>query len=238
MKTLIAGDLHCGDPKSGHLEFLEVLKSLEGVNRIILAGDVCDFWVSNLKKVLIEVEPLFTYLFSKFGDQFYYLLGNHDFNLEPMRRFCPNIKERVIFFAKPSNKKICVLHGHQFYPGTYLQSRTAKVVAWLVSHFDKWVNIDTRKTLVSLSQQIANDPYDKILAEYEKNVAGAAEGKYDVIVTGHTHLADIKKLTERILYVNCGSNLQSRNYVLMYDSVAELWDYSSGEPKMILMSDI
>jgi UDP-2,3-diacylglucosamine pyrophosphatase LpxH len=238
VKTLIASDLHIPDVKSGHREFLETLKGLDNVSRVILAGDTLDFWVAGLKQVLVEAEPLLTYLFSRFGDQFYYLLGNHDLNLEPMRKFCPNIKERVIFFAKPSNKKICVMHGHQLYPGNYLQSKTARVVAWLVSHFDKWVNTDTRKTLVSLSQQIANDPYDKILAEYEKNMAGAAEGKYDVIVTGHTHLADIKKLTDRILYVNCGDNLQSRNYVLMYDSVVELYDYSSGEPKLLEMSNI
>jgi len=203
-----------------------------------VAGDLCDFWVSSLKNILIEAEPLFTYLFSRFGDQFFYLLGNHDLNLEPLRKFCPNIRERVIFFAKPSNKKICVMHGHQLYPGTYLQSRTARVIAWLVSHFDRWANVDTRKTLVSLSEQIRNDPYEKILKEYEKNVAGAAEGKYDVIVTGHTHLACIKKLTEKVLYVNCGSNLQHRNFVLMYDSVVELYDYSSGKPVLMEMSNI
>jgi UDP-2,3-diacylglucosamine pyrophosphatase LpxH len=224
MVTLIVSDLHLGDSKSGHRDFLEFLELQPDVKRLVIAGDLCDFWVSNLKDILSEGSYLFRYINRRFGQHVYYLLGNHDSDLRPLKDVFPQIKNRVIFFMG-DKKKVVVLHGHTIDPNDYIRTRKARVIAWFINKFDRWAHIDTRKMLVGLADQIQNDPYDKLLLQYEKNLTEAFSGKYDIVVTGHTHSMGIKKIDGKLVYCNCGDWLQHRTGLRFYTNKIELVEY-------------
>lgn len=232
MVTLVVSDIHLGDFKSGHRDLLDFLELQPDVKRLIIAGDLCDFWVSNLKNILLGGSYLFRYIHRRFGQHAYYLLGNHDSDLRPLKDVFPQIKDRVIFFVG-EQKKVVVLHGHTIYPNSYIRTRKSKVIAWFINKFDRWAHIDTRKMLVGLADQIQNDPYDKLLAQYEENIVENFQGKYDIVVTGHTHHAGLKDLSSGILYCNTGDFLQHRTGLRFSTNKIELVEYKDGTIKRL-----
>jgi UDP-2,3-diacylglucosamine pyrophosphatase LpxH len=232
MVTLIASDIHCGDSKSGHEDFIKFLDLQPDVVRLVIAGDLCDFWVANLKTVISECSDLFKYIHLRFKDQLYLLPGNHDEDLRDLKSVFPRVRDRVIFFIG-DKKKVVVLHGHQIDPNDYIRTRKAKVIAWLINKFDKWAHVDTRKMLVGLADQIHNDPYDKLLEQYEKNIITNFEGKFDYVVTGHTHHACLKDLGHGVVYCNTGDFMQHRTALRFHNNKIELVEYKDKTVKRI-----
>jgi len=232
MVTLIASDLHIGDGKSGHKDFLEFLELQPDVRRLVIAGDLCDFWVSNVKDIIETGSYLFKYIHLRFGQHVYYLTGNHDADLRPLKDVFPQIKDRVIFFIG-DKKKVVVLHGHTLDPNDYIRTRRARIIAWFINKFDGWARIDTRKTLVGLADQIQNDPYDKLLEQYEKNLATTFTGKYDFVVTGHTHYPGLKVLSDKLTYCNTGDFMQHRTALRFHSNKIELVEYKDKTVKRI-----
>lgn len=235
MSTLIVSDLHVGDNKSGHLDLYNFLQASPDVDELIIAGDLFDFWVTSVGRALKEGNYLLDYIYYRFGKKAIYLTGNHDEDLQYVDSI-NGIKIKQFHRIEIAGKKIMVCHGHQYDTGVYINQAEwlARINAWLVNKADKWFNIDTRKWLVSLSDRVDGDPYDKLIFTYELNLKREFENLFDVIITGHTHLPLIKTMGN-LVYVNTGDWMQNRTALLIEeeDSSISLLDYSDGEIHLV-----
>ena len=222
--TVFISDIHIPDGKSKHVELLDYLKERQkDIHKIILVGDILDLWVTSIDEALVAATPLFDFIYNNYPNKFHYLLGNHDAALLPLKKFFPFMHTSLQFPI--GNKKAICLHGHVLDDNPYLKTKFSRFMAWLINKFDRWANIDTRKSLVSLSEQIQNDPYDKLIADYEQSIVDVFEGKFDYVITGHTHLFPyIKKLND-IVYINLGDSLQHSTLMMAKPEGFYLYDY-------------
>jgi UDP-2,3-diacylglucosamine hydrolase len=223
MATIFFSDVHCGDDKSKHAKLLEYLQARQkDIDKIVIVGDLLDLWVASFGKSLSVASPLLDYIAANYQSRFHYILGNHDWDLLPLKTMFPFIHKSLRF---PVGKKSAIaLHGHLLDPDPYVKTRFSHVMAWFINKFDRWAKVDTRKSLLALSERIKNDPYDKILQQYEANLVGAFEGKFDYIITGHTHIPGIKILNG-IVYLNVGDQMQHSTVLVGKKDGFYLFDY-------------
>jgi UDP-2,3-diacylglucosamine pyrophosphatase LpxH len=224
MATLLVSDLHIGDGKSKYLDFLAYLEKTENIDKLVLVGDTFDFWVSGLDNCLELGKPLIDYVVSRFGhDNLHILVGNHDASLFFLRDTLPFIHKSLRF---PVGDKIAVcLHGNVLDDNPYLKTRFSHYMAWFINKFDAWAKIDTRKSLVSLSERIKDDPYDKVIADYEQKIADVFDGKFDYVITGHTHLFPYIKKLNNLIYFNIGDSMQHSTLLIAKKDGFYLYDY-------------
>ena len=240
MSTLIVSDIHIGDYKSGHQDFMAFLDTQPDVKKLIIAGDLFDLWVVGAGRALKEGQYLLNYIAQRFGRNAIYLTGNHDEDFKYLQTL-NDIRVKEFHAMRYNDKRVLVCHGHQYDSSFYLDKVEwlARFNAWLVNRVDKTFGIDTRKWLVSLSEGIENDPYDKLIFTYEYNLKKEFTNVHDVIITGHTHLACIKEFTN-LVYINTGDSMQHRTAVLFDDEEGSisLVDYSNKEIEVIHKTEI
>ena len=229
MITLIASYLHIGDYKSGYRDFMNFLDSQDDIGHLIVAGDFFDLWVVGTGRALKEGKYVIDYLSERFGNNVAYLTGNHDEDFKHLKSL-NGIRIKRFHVFKYGTKRILVCHGHEYDPSPYLTTfrSLAKFNAWVVNKTDQLFGIDTRKWLVSLSDQVENDPYDKLLFTYEFNLRKEFSGVHDIVITGHTHQPCIKEFTD-LVYINVGDSMQHRTAVLFDDELGifNLLNYKS-----------
>lgn len=222
----IFSDVHFGNVKSKHKQLLTYLQlNRHRISTIVAAGDLIDTWVCPLEESLEEAKPLFEFLAKYYYGQFIYLLGNHDEDIHPICSILPFIMSSLNIIV--NNKRIIVLHGHILDPNPYIQTKLSRWMAWFINKFDGWANVDTRKSLVSLSERIKNDPYDQLLEQFETNLFSTFSGKYDIVVTGHTHRPEFRRLHD-LLFVNAGDSTEHSTLVLLDERELSLVDYQTG----------
>ena len=229
MSTLIVSDLHIGDFKSGHMDLIRALERQPDVRRLIIAGDLFDLWVAGPGRALKEAQYLLDYLDTGFKGEVIYLTGNHDEDFRYLKSL-NGIPVKDFHTIKWKDKRILVFHGHQYDKSFYLDKVgvLARFNAWLVNKTDKLFNMDARKWLISLSEGIENDPYDKMIFTYEHTLQTEFSGVHDVVITGHTHLPVIKRLNG-LIYINCGDFMQHRTGVIYEEELGSfsLVDFSN-----------
>jgi UDP-2,3-diacylglucosamine pyrophosphatase LpxH len=223
MATVFFSDVHCGDSKSRHAQLLEYLSARQkDIDKIVIVGDLLDLWVSSFGEALSVASPLLEYISTNYAGRFHYILGNHDWDLLPLKNIFPFIHKSLRF---PVGNKIAVaLHGHLLDPDPYTKTKFSHYMAWFINKFDRWAKIDTRKSLVSLSERVKNDPYEKLLIKYEENLVGTFEDKFDYVITGHTHIPCIKQLNN-IIYFNIGDSMQHSSVLVVKKDGFYLFDY-------------
>jgi UDP-2,3-diacylglucosamine hydrolase len=210
LATIFISDIHAGDGKSGCLDFVEFLRVQTDIQKVVLVGDICDLWVASAGKALSAVAPLFKLLNEKYSGNVRYIIGNHDQDLVSLKEVFPFVHTSLRFPI--NNKQAIVLHGHVLDENPYLKTKFSHYMAWFINKFDGWAKIDTRKSLVSLSERIKNDPYDKVLKDYEDKICSMAKGRFDYVIVGHSHIPSLKTI-DGITIINCGDSLQHRTLV-------------------------
>ena len=224
LATIFLSDTHIGDAKSKHKELLAYLRPRQkDIDKIVICGDFLDLWVAPLGKVLSEAKPILDFLYTSYQGHVHYILGNHDEELESLHGAFPFIHKSLRFPV--GNKWAVALHGHILDDNPYLKTRFSRYMAWFINKFDRWAHIDTRKTLISLSEQIKNDPYDNVIEAFEQKVADVFTGKFDYVITGHTHLYPYMKKLGSVTLINIGDNLQHSTLLIGKMDGFYLFDY-------------
>jgi len=223
VSTVFFSDLHVGDGKSKHKELLAYLvEHQKDIDKIVIVGDFVDTWVADLNTILSEAQPFLEFLATNYKNKVHWILGNHDADFLSLKNVFPFIHKSLRF---PIGDKIAVaLHGNVLDDNPYLKTRLSRYVVWFINKFDKGAYVDTRRSLVSLSERIQNDPYDKILEEYEHKIVAVFDGKYDFVITGHSHQPAIKKINN-LVYLNCGDQIQHSTVLIGKPEGFFLYDY-------------
>ena len=180
-KTLVISDIHLGDLRLLNVEALYTLLLNESYDRLVLAGDIIDLWLSNWD-ALLKTELL--QLLQKISEtkETIWVIGNHDSDIikNNITYVFPKISFTDIFKMEDGGKRFLILHGNQVYSHqdeSWIARMTAKLNYFIWRHFD----IDI--------QRISNNT--KYYLKYIDNKRGQIIKNYgndiDIIIIGHTH---------------------------------------------------
>jgi len=222
-KTIFVSDIHLGTKFSKAGFFLDFLKDVEAEN-IYLVGDIIDGWAIKRKiKWAQSHSDVIQKLLRKArkGTNVFFIPGNHD---EFLRPFLPLVLgDRVIvnesFEYKGVDKKLYyVTHGDFFDSITMTKKWVAILGDYgydLLLHLNAIINFFRKKLGVkkywSFSKYVKDSVKKSVsfINDYENVlVRHAKQKKYDGIICGHIHKAEIKEI-EGIKYMNSGDWVES-----------------------------
>lgn len=222
-RSIFVSDVHLGTKDCQAKALLNFLKENES-EYLFLVGDIIDGWA--LKRKMHwpqEHSDVIQKILRKARKQtkVYYIVGNHD---EFIRSFIPITMGDNLIIKNEHNYKdlqgrnISVIHGDSFDSITMSQKWLAKLGDVLyqgmlrinrpLNKLRRWIGY---KRYWSLSKYLKNkvkksvqfiDNYEKILSDY------ARQNKYDGVINGHIHHAEIRMIGET-LYMNCGDWVES-----------------------------
>lgn len=222
MITLICSDLHLGASDSKPREFLEFLKT-ERADRLLLLGDVLDLWLG-VDDALRMAEPVFRYIVERFGDQFFYVGGNHDSEVNYLFGILPCVKKKLEMNL--FGKKALLVHGEIFDTNAYTASSWARVNAWLMNKINSGLNIDIKQA--SMSSKLGTKIYEEYLGSFKKEVEQQCAGKYTYVICGHTHDPRLRNEDVKgVAYLNCGDFLQHSTAIRITPERFELLHHNS-----------
>lgn len=209
INTIVISDIHLGSPVSNRDNVLDVLKL--DFQTLIINGDLFDnysFHRFNKKDwaVLSKIRKL-----SK-THKVILVYGNHDSNAEFLSgitgmEFVDSYVFHIgqtTFFAE---------HGDKYDHWIKHRPLITKVFTGLYYWLQR---LDNSHKLSRLSKRLSKS-WIKAKDTLAKRFISKYGQKYDVLIAGHTHFAEIKKTTE-CLYVNSGSFCE---HVCSYIEIAE-----------------
>ncbi|HYG17988.1 MAG TPA: UDP-2,3-diacylglucosamine diphosphatase [Ohtaekwangia sp.] len=223
VELVILSDIHLGTYGCHAEELLRYLKSIRP-KRIILNGDIIDMWQFSKRywpKSHMQVIKHITGLLTK-NTSVTYLTGNHD---EMLRKFAGfklgsfRIDNKAVL--KLNGKRVWIFHGDVFDVTMRYSKWLARLGAVgydaliLLNACVNWFLLKTGREKISLSRRVKNGVKSavKFVNDFEDTVAGIAiENKYDYVVCGHIHQAEMRSIkTEKgeVMYMNSGDWVES-----------------------------
>jgi UDP-2,3-diacylglucosamine pyrophosphatase LpxH len=233
LDTLVISDIHLGTVGCHADELLKYLRSVD-VQRLILNGDIFDFW--NFRKYYWPAEHMA--VIKQFlrmagsGTQIYYLTGNHDEKLRhltPMQLGPIQILDKLIL--RIGGETCWFFHGDIF----DITMRQSKWLAKLGGHgydlliiinrlVNKMLELSGRER-ISLSRHIKNSVKKAVqfVDDFEQTAMELAihEG-YDRVFCGHIHQPTIRAFhqgEDTSIYMNSGDWVEHLS-ALEYDGEA------------------
>ncbi len=222
---VVISDVHLGTYGCQAKELLRYLKSIKP-KILILNGDIIDIWQFS-KSYWPETHMKVVRRILKFvtdGVPVYYLTGNHD---EMLRKFADfNLGSFQLLNKLVLNvdgKKAWIFHGDVFDVTMQHSKWLAKLGAVgydtliVINSFVNWCLTAMGRQKMSFSQKIKKKFKDavKFIDHFEQTAADlAADKKYDYVICGHIHHAEIRKInntdnTGTVLYLNSGDWVES-----------------------------
>lgn len=223
LDVLVISDVHLGTYGCQAKELLNYLGSVNP-KEIILNGDIIDMWqfsksyfpdthVKILRKILKFVSK---------GIPVYYLTGNHD---EVLRKFTDSSMGSLHLANKLvlelDGKKAWFFHGDIFDVTMQHSKWLAKLGAIgydsliLLNSLVNWFLVKMGKRKYSFSRKIKASVKEavKFINKFEQTAAEIAiEKRYDYVVCGHIHHAEMKDVVSaegKVTYLNSGDWVES-----------------------------
>ena len=226
MKTIFISDLHIQGLKDPTLKvFLAFLDRLEGsVSRLVIAGDLFDFWVGFNSVVYAEYVPILERLWrwAEQGVHIDYIEGNHDFYLGDFftRALNVNIISKDIYFNLDS-WTVYVAHGDGINPKDrgyhflrwFLRTPLVRVLIkllpaswlWKIGRSSSHVSRHTRNVDAQTAKFYRAFAYKKL-----------EEGSADIVILGHSHTPEEKEWEiggKKKYYFNLGDWITHFSYL-------------------------
>ncbi len=243
MKIVIMGDAHLkglDDPEQQVV--CDFFDSLTGIDRLIILGDLFDFWAGTNKVALREYKPVLDSLKALVdrGIPLTYIEGNHDFNMGPI--FTNDLKADVHansttmtltdgLYYLIHGDTVRMTRGYRFWR-KFLRSGLFKVLCALVGSGFVW------RTAAKLSKK-SRDAYlqekergkpdiDEYLQIQTKGLI--RENGYEGVLMGHSHVARSITLLAgglRGKYANPGGWRNDRTYLVYKDGPIRIKTYEA-----------
>ena len=242
MRTVVLSDVHLnasvyGEPQQS--EFVRFLRDLQAdkVERVILLGDLFDFWFEYKHVIFSEYFHVLRALaeLNESGVRLHLICGNHDFwagrFLEQYLGFTVHRDGARLDFGSQS---ALLLHGDGLNKkdrGYRLYRRLAKARAavWLFSllHPDLAMGLAKRVSRTSRRYSGRADPENGSEAAALQEFARACleRGDSEVVICGHSHAPARETYPTphgQGLYINTGDWVHNRSYVLWSEKGFEL----------------
>lgn len=243
-RSIFISDIHLGTKFSKAKLLLDFIKENESEN-LYLVGDIIDGWMIKRK---IKWEQSHSDVVQKLlrkarkGTEVHYITGNHD---EFLRPFLPLILgdrlhiENSCEYRGLNGKRYHVTHGDFFDTITMTKKWLAVLGDYgyeLLLHLNgsiRWVRRRMGiKRYWSLSKFVKDNVKSSVsfISDFENILASyAKQHKYDGIICGHIHKAEIREI-DGIEYLNCGDWVESCTAVVeTLDGEWKIIDWSEYE---------
>lgn len=214
MSIRILSDLHLGaEPHFAHpgrqAKLYELLKSWQGSECVIFAGDIFEFWMEYRDYIAKEH---FEFIFAlreliASGTQVHMISGNHDFDLGQFFKglgiIChPSGHMQMDYLGK----KLYIGHGDGWAQSDWKYRIVRKIIRHPLSGWAfRLLHPDWGMGLARYVGSTSRDhgKYEQIpFAEYEAYAAGIHAQGYDVVIHGHLHHDILKQLENGIYACN------------------------------------
>lgn len=239
MKTIFVSDLHIQGLQDPTLKaFLTFLDRLEGaVSRLVIAGDLFDFWAGFNSVVYAEYVPILERLWRwrQQGVQIDYIEGNHDFYLGPF--FKDTLKVNVFsreLQMKLDHWNIYIIHGDGINPKDHGYHFLRWFLRTPLTHFlikflpAAWL-WKIGQSSSHMSRHYRNIPLETSdlyrSFAYKKLEGGCA----DIVVLGHSHTPEEKEWViggKKKYYFNLGDWISHFTYLEYEEGVFRLKKFS------------
>lgn len=222
-RSIFISDIHLGTKFSKAEQLLEFFKEYESQN-LFLVGDIIDGWAIKRKfnwhqshsdviqKILRK---------SRKGTNVFFIAGNHD---EFLRPFLPILLgdrlriENEFVYKALNGKKYLVTHG-DFFDSITMTKRWLAVLGDygydFLLHLNSTINFARRlfgiKKYWSISKYAKDNIKSSIsfICDFESILVNHIKHrKYDGVICGHIHKADLKEI-DGVSYLNCGDWVES-----------------------------
>ncbi len=231
MKIIFIADAHLkGEGERRETDLIAFLDSLQEVDRLVILGDLFDFWTGGNKVAERRYAPVLKALekLTRQGTSIIYVEGNHDFLMGPF--FIETLKAHVIKEAEEvalDNKKFYLAHGdtvemtegYRRWRG-FLRSPVYDALASAMPSSVVW-NIAMHLSGRSRSYNTKGPNLDSRLKEFAKTKL--AEGA-DFVVMAHSHIAGVHKIKTGT-YANPGGWEGERTYLEYEDGKIRVKKY-------------
>lgn len=237
--TYILSDVHLDDSPASLARERELVAWFASIEdnacRIILLGDIFDFWFTYRRVVPRGHSRLLgkLALMADSGIEIHYFIGNHD-----MWVFDYFEKEiGMVMHSNPCNMeinglKIFIGHGDGLgcrkgpYPilkRIFRNRLNQRLFTLLPSRFSFWIALKWSQ----LSRKSHGDKYKVYLGDDNEDLIRYCneldkQRHYDYIIFGHRHLAMTKTLASGCRYINVGDWMEHRDYVVIQGTEATL----------------
>jgi UDP-2,3-diacylglucosamine pyrophosphatase LpxH len=225
VEIVVISDVHLGTYGCHAKELLRYLKSIKP-QKVILNGDIIDIWQFS-KSYWPEAHMKVVRRILKFvteGVPVYYLTGNHD---EMLRKFADfdlgtfQLQNKLVLPI--DGKKAWIFHGDVFDVTMQHSKWLAKLGAIgydsliILNSMVNWGLTRLGRPKMSFSQRIKGRVKEavKFINHFEQTAADlAVDKKYDYVICGHIHHAEIRTITATdqpgsVLYLNSGDWVES-----------------------------
>lgn len=236
---LVISDIHLGTYGCHAKELLKYLKSVNP-KILILNGDIIDIWQFS-KSYFPETHTKVIRKILKFvtdGTPVYYLTGNHD---EMLRKFTDfnmgglQLLNKLVLDV--DGAKAWFFHGDIFDVTMQHSKWLAKLGAVgydtliLINSFVNWCLVKMGRKKYSFSQKIKASVKEavKFINQFEKTAADLAiEQKYQYVVCGHIHHAEMRNIQNekgQVTYLNSGDWVESLTSLEYHDGNWSIYKY-------------
>ncbi|WP_024787391.1 MULTISPECIES: UDP-2,3-diacylglucosamine diphosphatase [unclassified Lebetimonas] len=222
-KSIFISDVHLGTKYSKTEKLLSFMRKNESEN-LYLVGDIIDGWALKRKiKWAQSHSDVIQKLLRKArkGTEVYYITGNHDDFLRPFLPVVLGERTHILNEAEYdaiNGKKYYITHG-DFFDSITMTKKWLSILGdysyEILLHLNDPINrirkICGINRYWSLSKYMKDNvkssvnfitDFENVLAQYAKT------NKYNGIICGHIHKAEIRKIGD-IDYMNCGDWVES-----------------------------
>lgn len=225
------------------MRFLFFLNQKPASHQLFLVGDIFDFWLSDGQAFVDHYKTLIDEIkkFKKNGGQVFYFEGNHDFHIDVFwtRQLGIEVIENFRNFQL-DGLVVRLEHGDFINPDdrAYLQYRALVRRPWmerlghtLPGFFWKWLGErESQKSRKKTAQYALENSEEirQLIRRYAENVL--ATEKFDLLITGHMHVADDYIFTKNghsVRSINLGTWLEQPRAVCLRNGQAEWVDLST-----------
>lgn len=204
----VVSDIHLGfsnaqvDAFSAFLDLPETRK----LKKLILLGDILDFWVADDKTIFENVHHIL-WKIERLNCEKILVIGNHDYILSGyIGKYIPDLQIIESYTCEVGNKTYLFIHGHQFdrifklFRPLYiagLLSVLPDIQRWITKKavnysFTRWI---WDKLLKYLSDRPKYKTFEEMVKErYYRFVKIPSDATADALIYGHTH---VPQLTEK-----------------------------------------
>lgn len=214
MKKIFVSDIHVGDERSQYKKLIQMIES-EKPDELFLVGDILDLQKSSFKKIYKKYQDflVFLYKFSLERDV-NYIIGNHDERIEKQSFLFNKFLFSDEIDLEFGRKKIKVIHGHQFdnliinyFPLSKFLDRIYRFLLKFNIYFEKLKFSLVKKENTTIFKKAVDDLKKGMLKKYKK---------YEVLITGHTHIFENSKHDD-LRYINLGDWIFNNSYAIEED---------------------
>jgi metallophosphoesterase superfamily enzyme len=181
------------------------------VASVYILGDVFDTWEHSIRRTVRRRKKLIDVI-NECGKVEVILKGNHDPDIDTLKKVFPKVYVTDIYETELFKKSVVMLHGHQFdssidmgkvlFPIQFIAERFGfNSKAWLrhaLYSFDLW-------------RKKANN--NSIVLPIEEKIVENYIGKYDIIMSGHTHIGKLVQEKD-FIYANSGNMIYKPKYLI------------------------